>query len=106
DKKEKALVLLDQMAAAGQLSTERLAMRIKLNHTKKQIIEEHSSAKERVLEIEKTLEDTDKARVEVVSIVYGGTKIVIGRYTRFVKESAPRVYFKYLDGDIAMLPNA
>ncbi|MDF2670708.1 MAG: polymerase [Paenibacillus sp.] len=106
DKTDKALVLLDQMAAAGQLSPERLSMRIKLSHTRKQAIEEQTAAKERILEIEKTLEDTDKARVEVVSIVYGGTKIVIGRYTRFVKEAAPRVFFKYLDGDIAMLPNS
>ncbi|MDF2815763.1 MAG: polymerase [Paenibacillus sp.] len=106
DKTDKALVLLDQMAAAGQLSPDRLAMRIKLSHTRKQTIEEQAASKERILEIERTLEDTDKARVEVVSIVYGGTKIVIGRYTRFVKEAAPRVYFKYLDGDIAMLPNS
>lgn len=106
DKSDKALVLLDQMAATGQLNPERLAMRIKLTHTKKQSIEEQAAAKERILEIEKTLEDTDKARVEIVSIVYGGTKIVIGRYTRFVKEAAPRVYFKYWDGDIAMLPNS
>ncbi|WP_246066871.1 DUF342 domain-containing protein [Paenibacillus koleovorans] len=106
DKTDKALVLLDQMAVTGQLSPERMAMRIKLSHTKKQAIEEQAAAKERILEIERTLEDTDKARVEIISIVYGGTKIVIGRYTRFVKEVAPRVYFKYLDGDIAMLPNS
>ncbi|MFK7695810.1 DUF342 domain-containing protein [Paenibacillus sp. HJGM_3] len=106
DKTEKALVLLDQMAAAGQLSQDKIAMRIKLTHTKKQALEEQAASRERILEIEKTLEDTDRARVEIISIVYGGTKIVIGRYTRFVKESAPRVYFKYLDGDIAMLPNS
>lgn len=104
DKTEKALVLLDQMASTGSLSPEKLAMRIKLSHTKKQTLEEQNGFKERILEIEKTLEDTDRAKVEVTSAVYGGTKIVIGRYTRFVKDATSRVYFAYADGDIAMLP--
>lgn len=105
DKTDKALTLLDQMAAAGTLTAEKLAMRIKLTHTKKQSVEEQTGIKERILEIEKTLEDTDRARVEVVSLIYGGTKIVIGRYTRFVKDATPRVHFVYSEGDIAMLPN-
>lgn len=105
DKTDKALVLLDQLAAAGALSAEKLAMRIKLTHTKKQALEEQTGFKERILEIEKTLEDTDRAKVEVISVIYGGTKIVIGRYTRFVKDASPRVHFVYSEGDIAMLPN-
>jgi uncharacterized protein (DUF342 family) len=105
DKTDKALALLDQMAAAGTLSPERLAMRIKLSHTKKQSLEEQAGLKERILEIEKTLEDTERARVEVVSTIFGGTKIVIGRYTRFVKEATPRVHFKYSEGDIFMISN-
>ncbi|GAA3406602.1 DUF342 domain-containing protein [Paenibacillus hodogayensis] len=104
DKTEKALVILDQLAASGSLSAEKLAMRIKLSHTKKQAVEEQNGFKERILEIEKTLEDTDRARVKVVSVVYGGTKVVIGRYTRFVKDATSRVYFVYAEGDIAMLP--
>ncbi|RKN86496.1 FapA family protein [Paenibacillus ginsengarvi] len=105
DKTDKALVLLDQLAAAGSLSAEKLAMRIKLSHTKKQAMEEQISLKERILDIEKTLEDTDRAKVQVISVVYGGTKIVIGRYTRFVKDAISRVCFVYSDGDIAMQPN-
>jgi len=60
--------------------------------------------KERILEIEKLLEDTENARVEAVNTIYGGTKIVIGRYTRFVKEPCSRVYFRFADGEIIMLP--
>jgi uncharacterized protein (DUF342 family) len=104
DKTEKALALLDQMAAAGQLNQEKLAMRIKLNNTKKQGIEEESAMKERILEIEKSLEDSEKARVEVVATVYGGTKVVIGRYTKFVKDPLSRVVFLLSDGDISMIP--
>ncbi|AGA58197.1 MAG: DUF342 domain-containing protein [Thermobacillus sp.] len=104
DKTNKALALLDQMAAAGQLTGEKLLMRSKLAMTKRQTMEEIEIVKERILEIEKLLEDTENARVEVINTIYGGTKIVIGRYTRFVKEPCSRVYFKFADGEITMLP--
>lgn len=100
DKTEKALALLDQLAAAGQLTPERLSMRIKLGHTKKQTADELAHIKERILEIEKTLEDTDKAKVLVGSMVYGGTKIVIGRYTKYIKDATSRSCFKLENGDI------
>ncbi|MDG0793569.1 FapA family protein [Cohnella ginsengisoli] len=102
DKTEKALVLLDQLAAAGQLSADRLTMRIKLNSTRRLVTEELKVAKANILEIERTLEDTDQAKVNVLHTVFGGTKIVIGRYTRFVKDSAKRVTFRYDEGEIAM----
>ncbi|TVY10632.1 DUF342 domain-containing protein [Paenibacillus cremeus] len=104
DKTEKALSLLDQLAAIGQLSPDKLSMRVKLNHTKKQSIEDLTSTKERVLEIEKSLEDSENAKVEAISNVYSGTKIVIGRYTKFIKDTAPRVKFQLMDGDITLLP--
>jgi uncharacterized protein len=100
EKSDKALTLLDQLAAAGQLTPDRLAMRIKLSHTKKQAVDELAHMKERTLEIEKSLEDTDKAKVLVGSMVYGGTKIVIGRYTRFIKDPTSRSCFKLDNGDI------
>lgn len=104
DKTEKALVILDQLAAAGQLSPDRLAMRIKLNTTKRQSAAQIDEAKERMLEIEKTLEDTNRSKVDVSGIVFAGVKIVIGRYTKFVKDSAQRVSFRLVDGDIALVP--
>ncbi|MCD9023388.1 FapA family protein [Cohnella silvisoli] len=104
DKSEKALALLDQMASIGQLSADKLALRVKLSATKRQAIEDLAANKERVLEIEKTLEDTTTARVDAVHTLWGGTKIVIGRYTRFVKDSSQRVSFRFSDGDIIMVP--
>ncbi len=104
DKTDKALSLLDQLAAAGQLGPDKVAMRIKLNHTKKQATAEQTVIKERMLEIEKSLEDSEKAKVEVISTVYGGTKIVIGHYTKFVKDSIMRVVFHLREGDITMKP--
>jgi uncharacterized protein (DUF342 family) len=104
DKTDKALTLLDQLAAAGQLGPDKVAMRIKLGHSKKQAIEEQNVIRDRILEIEKSLEDSDKAKVEVMSTVYGGVKIVIGRYTKFVKDGMSRLVFVLSDGDITMIP--
>ncbi len=104
DKADKALAMLNQMAAAGQLTSDRLAMRIKVTATRKQTAEELQAAKEAVLEIEKTLDDTESARVDAIHTIYGGTKIVIGRYTRFVKDSVQRVSFRFSDGEIVLVP--
>lgn len=104
DKTDKALTLLDQMAAIGQLTADKLALRVKLSATKRQTLEELAIAKERVLDIEKTLEDASTAQVDAVHTLWGGTKIVIGRYTRFVKEGSQRVTFRFSDGDIIMVP--
>lgn len=104
EKTKKALALLDQLAAAGQLGPDKVAMRVKLNHNKKQAAEEMAMSKSRIFEIEKSLEDSERAKVEVISMIYSGAKIVIGRYTKFIKDTSPRVKFQLLDGDIAMLP--
>ncbi|TDF98202.1 DUF342 domain-containing protein [Paenibacillus piri] len=104
DKTDKALILLDQLAAAGQLGPDKVAMRIKLNHTKKQISEEQAAIKDRIFEIEKSLEDSERAKVEVSSTIYSGTKIVIGRYTKFIKDPISHVKFRLAEGDIALVP--
>ncbi|WDM23873.1 DUF342 domain-containing protein [Paenibacillus polymyxa] len=102
DKTNKALTILDQLAAAGQLAPERMAMRIKLTSTKKSNEQELLETKSRMLEIERTLEDTSRARVEVKNVIYAGSKIVIGRYTKFIKDSLERMAFYYHEGDISM----
>lgn len=104
-KTNQALTLLDQMAQAGTLSADKLAMRAKLTVTRRQQEQEKAHAKERVFEIEKILEDTGRAKVVVKDQIYGGAKIVIGRYTKFIKETSSRVSFQYLEGDIAMTAN-
>ncbi|WP_053375744.1 DUF342 domain-containing protein [Paenibacillus sp. FJAT-27812] len=104
DKSEKALTILDQLAATGNLSPEKMALRIKLTATKRQTLLENDQTKSRILAIEKSLEDTDRSRVDVSNIVFGGTKIVIGRYTKFVKDSSQRVSFRYSEGDIVLVP--
>lgn len=104
DKTNKALYLLNQLANNGQLSPDKVALRVKLNATKQSHMREEKRIKERVLEIEKMLEDTTRAKVEVIKTIYGGSKIVIGRYTRFVKDPTERVVFRYTEGDISLTP--
>nr|WP_094096046.1 FapA family protein [Paenibacillus physcomitrellae] len=105
DKTEKALVLLDQLASQGKLSSDKLAMRSKLSLSKKSSAKEQTELKERILEIEKTLEDTGRAKVKVIKTIYGGSKIVIGRYTKFIKDPITNMSFSYSDGDISMTAN-
>jgi uncharacterized protein (DUF342 family) len=103
DKSDKALSLLDQLAAAGRLSPDKVAMRLKLTYTKKQVFDELNAIRERILEIEKSLEDSEKAKVQVISTIYGGAKVVIGRYTKFIKDPVSRLTFQLIDGDISMV---
>jgi len=101
---DKALVILDQMALAGKLTPDRLAMRQKLIQSKSLTTVSVNDAKERMMEIEKMLENSDKSFISVKNSVYGGVKIVIGRYTKYIKDATDSIVFKYSDGDIIMLP--
>ncbi|WP_334072960.1 MULTISPECIES: FapA family protein [Paenibacillus] len=102
EKSEKALSLLDQLASLGKLTPEKVEMRSKLNMTKKSNIQEMNEFKERMLTIEKTLEETVRARVDVLKTIYGGSRIVIGRYTKYVKEPLSHMSFYFNEGDITM----
>lgn len=104
DKTNKALYLLNQLANNGQLTSDKIALRLKLNATKKSHLREQERIRERVLEIERMLEDTDRAKVVVIRTIYGGSKVMIGRYTRFVKDPTERVMFVYSEGDISLTP--
>lgn len=102
DKSEKALALLDQLASLGKLTPDKVEMRSKLGMTKKSQMLEMGEIKDRILNIEKALEDTGRARVEVLKMIYGGSKIVIGRYTKYIKEPISRMSFYFSEGDITM----
>ncbi|MEO3945077.1 FapA family protein [Gorillibacterium sp. CAU 1737] len=102
-KTEQALALLDPLAASGQLSVEKMAMRIKLNQTRRKTGEDIIEMKERLLELETMQELSNSAVIEIGSVIYGGAKIVMGRYTRFIKDSVSRCKFRIVDGDIGLL---
>lgn len=101
-KTEQALHFLDQMAAAGTITPERQELRTKLMSTKRATESELETAKARILELESSLADINKAQVFVNRNVYPGTRIVIGRYTRFVKDATTRVRFELERGEVVM----
>lgn len=103
EKTEKALRILDPLASAGQLAPDKMAMRVKLNVTKKSLLQEQTDIRERTFEIEKMLEESGVAKIEVYQHIYGGTKIVIGRSVRFVKDVCKRVCFRMIDGEVGMI---
>lgn len=105
DKSDKALHILDQMAAAGTLAPDKQELRAKLLSTKRTSAEELAMIKERILELESSINEIDKARITVSGTVYSGTKVVIGRYTRFVKDPATRVVFQLQGGEITLTSN-
>ncbi|WP_019638052.1 DUF342 domain-containing protein [Paenibacillus fonticola] len=102
DKTKKALALLDQLASMGKLTPDKVAMRSKLNLTQKSNMQELEEIRERMLFIEKALEETGNARVDVLKMIYGGSRIVIGRYTKYIKDPVSRMSFYYSEGDISM----
>ncbi|GIP43764.1 hypothetical protein J45TS6_22230 [Paenibacillus sp. J45TS6] len=104
DKTAKALHLLDQMAATGHISDDKMHMRMKLQVTRESSMQQMKENREQILDIEKVLEDTSKARVDITKMIYGGSKIVIGRYTKFIKDTATQISFFYQNGDISMVP--
>jgi len=104
DKADKALVILDQLAASGQITQDKLELRTKFAHTKRQNKAELDDIKAKTLELEKSLENTERSKIEVSNTVYGGTKIVIGRYTKFVKDASGRVVFLLVDSEIVLSP--
>jgi uncharacterized protein (DUF342 family) len=102
DKTEKALHILDQMALAGALTPDKLELRKKLISTRRTTAGELAAAKERIWDIESSLDDFDKAKVDISGTVYAGTRIMIGRYTRFIKDSTTCVSFRLKGGEITL----
>ncbi len=102
EKTDKALHLLDQMTIAGTLTPDKMELRSKLISTKRTATEELGATRERIWEIESSLEDIEKAKVEITGTVFSGTKVVIGRYTRFIKDATTHVAFQLQGGEITM----
>lgn len=102
DKTEKALKILEPLASSGSLPPDKAKMLEKLRRTKQQLLEQHAIATDRIAELEGALENTELAKVEVDGLIYGGAKIVIGRSTRFLKDTTQQVVFRLEDGEVTM----
>lgn len=101
-KTESALKILEPLAAANQLTPDRKEMLEKFRLTKQQLQARQSEIDQRLDELEGLFEKVEQARVEVQGTIYGGSRIVIGRFTRFIKDSQHQVVFRFENGEIIM----
>jgi len=103
-KTESALKILEPLAKANQLSPDRKVMLDKFRLTKQQLQAREAEIVERIEELEDIFEMVEQAKVEVKGSIYGGSRIVIGRFTRFIKDTLNQVVFRYENGEITMQP--
>lgn len=102
EKTSKALTLLEQMEAAGNLDESKKKMKAKLELTKRHLDQDMERMKDRISELLQLIENSKLAAVEVDQMIYPGTKIVIGKKMKLIKDSIKRVKFYLSDGDITM----
>jgi len=103
-KTESALKILEPLAKANQLTPEKKEMLDKFRLTQQQLESRQSEIVERIEELEQVFENVEQARVEVRGTIFGGSRIVIGRFTRFVKDTVNQVVFRFENGEIIMQP--
>ncbi|WP_162142459.1 DUF342 domain-containing protein [Aneurinibacillus terranovensis] len=103
EKAEISLAYLDQMLAQlGKLPADKQNLRIKFLNSKLIAEKKIETSEDRLKEIEHLLNGPENARIECSGIMYSGTKLVIGRAVRFIKENCSRMYFRLgEDGEIS-----
>ncbi|OEF98787.1 hypothetical protein BHF68_02910 [Desulfuribacillus alkaliarsenatis] len=104
EKTEQALELLNKMKAIGKMTEEKEAMREKIEASLKAMKKYKLEGTARIQEIEMKLEDITKARIKVNSVVYPGTKFVVGNQTKFIREETRRSVFYIKDKEITFMP--
>lgn len=105
EKTEKGLRLLDQWATQhGYLPPDKQEMRLKFFKHRLSLTNKMSELEHRKAEIEEEMELSKSARISVNQIAFPGTKIVIGKYVRFLKQEYQRTSFRLIDGEISSVP--
>jgi uncharacterized protein (DUF342 family) len=106
EKTEKGLRLLDQWATQnGHLPPDKQEMRVKFFKHKLSLTNRMSELEHRKAEIEEEMEVSKNAMISVNQIAFPGTKIVFGKYIRFLKQEYQRISFRLIDGEISSVPN-
>jgi uncharacterized protein (DUF342 family) len=104
-KTEQALQVLDQLTRQlGQLSPDKKELQIKLTNTKIQLDKKIKELKLENIEIEQELEDETNSAVEVAGIIYPGTRLVFGKYIKYIKDNQQRIKYYIEDSEIVGRP--
>lgn len=100
-KTDQALQVLDQLnRQLGKLSPDKKELQIKLENTKLQIERKKKDLKSEKTEIEEELKEEIKSCIEVTGIIYPGTKLIFGKYVKFIKDNQQRMRFSLKQREI------
>lgn len=101
----KGIALLErQLAIQKSLTQDKQELRIKLTNLIMTIERKLPELEARKLEIEESLEMVNQARIDVYHNAYPGTKLIFGKYTRYLKLEHSRISFRLADGEITAIP--
>ncbi|WP_128894216.1 DUF342 domain-containing protein [Longirhabdus pacifica] len=106
NKLNQALAMLNQQISNGQSVSEKLKMKVKLTNTYAQTKQEVEDCKQKLDVLEGALKGSNKAVIEVVSKIYGNTKLSMGRQKKDIKLEMERVTFFLDEGIIKMRTKA
>jgi uncharacterized protein (DUF342 family) len=104
-KTEQALQVLDQLTRQlGQLAPNKKELQIKLTNTKLQLDKNIKDLKNENQEIEEELQDGSNSSVEVTGIIYPGTKLIFGKYIKYIKDNQQRIKYNLEQSEIVGTP--
>jgi len=100
-KTDQGLAVLDQlMQVSGELPAEKRVLQIKLTNTRLVLEKEAKKLEARKKEVEAELEGDSPAAVEVYHTMFPGSKLVFGKWVRFIKQEFARTRFLVVNGEI------
>jgi len=100
-KTEQGLNVLDQLLkVSGELPQDKKVLQIKLRNTQLMIEKEIKKFETRKKQLEEEIDNESAAVVEINQIVFPGTKLVFGKWTRFVRQEYSRTRFLVIDNEI------
>lgn len=106
DKANKALSLLNRQLIQdkGYLPPDKMELRNNLSSAVHTLEKTIPDLEQRKNEIEERLELVGQAKIDVHNIAFPGTKVVFGKYVRFLNLEHSRISFRLSEGEIMTIP--
>jgi uncharacterized protein (DUF342 family) len=104
-KTDQALVVLGQlMTKLGHLSPDKKELQLKLTNTKLEMEKEIKQLLLESKEIEEELQEVASSTIEVTGIAHPGTKLVFGKYIKYIKDNEKSVKYSLVHNEIVSKP--
>ncbi len=106
DKANKGLVVLNRQLVQqrGTLTPDKMELRNNLSAAVNMIDKLLPELQQRKIYIEESLEMVSQSRINVQNIAFPGTKLVFGKYVRYLKVEHSRISFRLEEGEITAQP--